>query len=127
MKSINNYIKYNPNYFSHAKASERYVDVEFFYEDNTFSGWIPIEYRRTGLNLVSEKEVEDYLMEIYPLLNPNKKEDWLKEQEIFWATYKSSAHETKSIFDAIKNGEWTCINCAVSNPNWARRYQDLKE
>lgn len=34
-----------------SKASEVYVSVRFTYEDYTWEGYVPIEYRRTGTSI----------------------------------------------------------------------------
>ena len=47
---------------AHSKASERYIDVIFQYDEGgVWVGSIPIEYRRTGIDLTEEKEINDYL------------------------------------------------------------------
>lgn len=127
MREVTKEIHYDPNKINHLKASESYIQVEFKYERNTLNYWIPIVYRRTGLNLVSTEEIEKYLQDIYPLLNPSNRLNWLKEQQEFWEIEKSNAIETKRVFDIISTGEWTCIGCKVDNQNWARRFQDIKE
>ena len=72
---------------SHRKASERYKDVTFYYEDGTvWEGSIPIEYRRTGTNLYEEKEIQEYLKKAYNYCQPSKRQKWLAEQEKFWAS-----------------------------------------
>ena len=39
----------------HSKASERYIHVVFSYPKGIkWDGWVPIEYRRTGIDLHSE-------------------------------------------------------------------------
>ena len=40
--------------------------------------------------------------------------------------YKKAV-ETKEIFHILKDGKWHCRNCDISNPNFARRIQDIKE
>ena len=110
----------------HSKASETYLNVEFNYNGNIWKGWIPIEYRRTGLFLEKEEEIIKYLNKVYDELNPKNYKNWLKEQEEFWKT--KNAKVTKSFFDVLSKGNWTCVNCQLpANPNWARRIQDLKE
>ena len=42
---------------SHNKASETYLDVKLMYENEIWTGWIPIEYRRTGLFLKEDKDI----------------------------------------------------------------------
>lgn len=130
------YVKLNPNitvlnnyhrYF-HSKASEEYIDVVFQYPDlkKSFEYRIPVEYRRTGVSLKSESDINRYLNCIYEQLNPCNHSDWIKEQGDFWA--KRKAVTTKSFFDSLIKGGWQCTVCTLpSNPNFARRIQDLKE
>lgn len=112
----------------HSKASEEYLNVEYYYPGGQkWVGWIPIVYRRTGLFLSTENEINDYLNDLYPQLNPQKYGKWLDEQKLFWEE-KPNAAITKSFFDALCTFKWTCVNCGLpQNPNWARRIQDLKE
>lgn len=39
------------------KASEEYVHVKFFYPDvhKEWDGWVPVEYRRTGVSIPADK------------------------------------------------------------------------
>ena len=124
---VNDNIEYESNEYSHLKASERYIDVEMKYQSGTFRGWIPIEYRRTGINLHTQEEISNYLISIYEYLNPSNKQKWFDEAEKYWTEEKPGASETKTVFDALKSGDWKCVNCEISNPNWARRFQDIKE
>lgn len=125
---FNKLISYSTEQHFHSKASERYIEVVMDYgDDGKFEGWIPIEYRRTGLNLTSQDDIEKYLISIYSYLNPKNRDSWFEGEETFWKSEKSNAGETKKVFDALKSGNWVCVNCEISNPNWARRFQDLKE
>lgn len=111
------------------KASEEYVHVTLHYPDvdQQWDGWVPVEYRRTGVSIPSEDRagLEEYLNNIYNQMHPDRYPAWLNEQEQFWASKR--AVETKEIFDILKDGVWHCRNCEISNPNFARRIQDLKE
>ena len=112
---------------AHAKASEEYVQVEFKFGSHTWSGWIPVEYRRTGVSIRDTSELHEYLNSVYEQLNPENLESWYAAQTEFWAG-KSRAAVTKSFFDSLVKGGWQCVNCTLPpNPNWARRIQDLKE
>lgn len=114
-------------YKEHKKASEVYVYVEFKYPEEILKVAVPIEYRRTGLCLTSQEEVEEYLEQVYEEIKPEKHKQWLKEQSEFWKG-KSEAKITKSFFDALSCNDWLCVSCQIpQNPNWARRIQDLKE
>ena len=35
----------------HSKASEEYIHVRFEYDDSVWDGWVPVEYRRTGVSI----------------------------------------------------------------------------
>jgi hypothetical protein len=110
----------------HRKASERYRDVTFFYEDSqSWEGSIPIEYRRTGIDLCEPSEIDEYLAKVYDYCHPYQREKWLEEQEKFWENKQKQ--ETWELFQILKTFQWTCISCNYDNPNWARRNQDLKE
>ena len=112
----------------HAKASEEYISVEFKYGERLKKVWVPVKYRRTGVDLQSREEVEKYLDSIYDYLNPDNVQKWKKTEEEFWKREKPNADTTKSFFDALGDCEWHCRNCSLpQNPNFARRIQDLKE
>ena len=70
----------------YSKASEEYVHVKFDYAGSTWDGWVPVEYRRTGVSIKRE-EVEKltaYLNKVYEQMNPANFQSWLKRQEQFW-------------------------------------------
>ncbi|MDY3758376.1 MAG: restriction endonuclease [Treponema sp.] len=114
----------------HSKASERYVDVSFTYHEKTIYTSVPIEYRRTGLDIPGDdtKAITEYLDKIYDELNPKNWDNWRNEQKKFW-NEKANAGVTKAFFDGLaQTFDYTCVNCQLpQNPNWARRIQDLKE
>jgi hypothetical protein len=58
-------------------------------------------------------------------IHPSKYDAWKKEQDKLWEATRSV--ETKDIFYILSDGKWHCRNCDISNPNFARRIQDLKE
>lgn len=113
---------------AHSKASERYVDVTFVYEDGaSWEGSIPVEYRRTGTNLQSDEEIQAYLLEVQPHCHSATWPQWKAETEKFWAD-KPGATITKAFFDALLSFQWTCVTHECPpNPNWARRIQEIKE
>lgn len=113
---------------SHSKASERYVDVVFRYEGYPpWDGSIPIEYRRTGIDLVEDDEVNEYLAKVYEHCHPGNWDPWREEQAKFWES-KPRADVTKEFFDGLTSFGWTCGGCELpANPNPARRIQDIKE
>lgn len=111
------------------KASEEYVHVKFRYPDvrKEWDGWVPVEYRRTGVSIPAEdgQALEDYLNHIYAQMHPSLYKTWAEEQDRLWNATRSV--ETKEIFNILKDGHWHCRNCEISNPNFARRIQDIKE
>jgi hypothetical protein len=112
----------------HAKASERYIDVIFKYDDGSkLDTSVPIEYRRTGTD-VPDNEVDDYLERVRTEADPAQWAKWKAEQISFWAD-KPGAGVTKSFFDVLTKGfKWSCATCTLpNNPNFARRIQDLKQ
>lgn len=112
---------------NHSKASEEYVDVIFHYKEDDWKGWVPIVYRRTGLDLKTDDEINKYLNKVYEELDPKNHIQWSIEQIEFWET-KPNASVTQSFYCALSDGNWHCVNCELpNNPNWARRIQDLKE
>lgn len=120
-------MKKNP--IINSKASEIYVSVIFKYENYEWKGYVPIEYRRTGIFIdYNDKEsLYEYLNKIYDEMNPSKLEDWKIKQEEFWKT-KPKAKITKSFFDKLSEGGWKCGACEMPrNTNPQRRIQDLKE
>lgn len=113
---------------SHTKASEVYIDVEFRYPEEKFvwNGSIPIEYRRTGISAKNENEIAKLLDEMYEFLNPKNYKSWLSDQKKYWD--ESNKAITRPIFEALIDFKWKCVHCEIpKNPNWARRFQDIKE
>lgn len=113
----------------HSKASEAYIHVHFVYprQNTGWMGWVPIEYRRTGVSINSDEELIAYLNKVYEQMHPSNMEKWQADQDIFWEQ-KKGAQTTKGFFDALRYGGWKCVECQLpKNPNWARRIQDLKE
>lgn len=114
---------------SNSKASETYVSVAFTYGNKIWEGFIPIEYRRTGvfIDFDDKETLYSYLNSVYEEMNPINLENWNKAQREFWKT-KPRANTTKSFFDVLAEGGWKCGSCEMPrNNNPQRRIQDLKE
>lgn len=113
--------------YHNTKAQEEYVHVIFEYDSGKWDGYVPVEYRRTGISIKDDEEEKlyEYLNYIYDQMNPDNYETWLEKQNEFWQDSRSDV--TKPIFDVLKDGKWHCRNCDIDNPNFARRIQDLKE
>ena len=129
MSLNSNIVLFKEERYKNTKASEEYVHVKFKYPDikKEWEGWVPVEYRRTGVSIpVSAKtELEEHLNSIYEQMHPSKYKAWVTEQDQYWNATRSV--ETKEIFNTLKDGKWHCRNCDISNPNFARRIQDIKE
>ncbi len=129
MDELNPNIQILEREIHHNKASEVYVRVSFYYPENgsTWDGYVPIEYRRTGVFIDTEPGLIEHLNYVYDQMRPSKYDAWMKNQEEFWKT-RPNATVTKSFFDILATGGWKCVGCQLpNNPNWARRVQDLKE
>lgn len=113
----------------HTKASESYLSVRFSYPNGVHRDvWIPIVYRRTGLDLDTDAKIFSYLDSIYDYLNPSNYDSWRKQETKHWDDELSGKDVTRPFFDALIDFEWHCVNCSLPpNPNWARRTQDIKE
>ncbi len=118
----------DPTRKKHSKASEEYIHVKFQYPNGFWDGWVPVEYRRTGVSIKSEDELYEHLNAVYADMQPACFSQWIDEQKAFWTVEKPNAGTTKAFFDSLVHGGWQCVDCTLpKNPNWARRIQDLKE
>lgn len=111
----------------HRKADEQYISVRFDYGSSQWVGFVPVEYRRTGISIEHTAEAEEkYLKQVFQQMHPDNHIQWAVEQDEFWRVKRPGP--TKDFFDALKVGRWLCVKCQLpANPNWARRVQDLKE
>lgn len=127
--ALNSNIKLFSGRTVNTKASEQYVHVKFLYPDvhKEWDGWVPVEFRRTGVSIPEgdNEALANHLNNVYDQMHPSKYEVWKKEQDKLWNLSRSV--ETKDIFYILNDGKWHCRNCDISNPNFARRIQDLKE
>ena len=70
MELNKNIVIVEPNKKVHTKASEEYYHVQFKYEDSVWDGWVPTEYRRTGVSVQNKEEFIERLNNVYEQLNP---------------------------------------------------------
>lgn len=86
----------------HSKASEEYIHVEFAYKDSSWDGWVPVEYRRTGVSIKGNEtqRLTAYLNKVYEQMNPVNLQSWLEKQEKFWREEKPNAATTKAFLIA---------------------------
>lgn len=127
-ESLNENIKI-VQFREHSKASEKYVDVEIYDNQKTiWKGSIPYYYRRTGLFIESEEELAEYLNGIIEYFNEDKIKEFMKTEINRWNDEMSGKTTTKPFFDVLINMKWNSVkNDLPTNPNWARRIQDIKE
>ena len=113
---------------THARASEKYIHVILKYPTYSRDWWVPIEYRRTWLNLVEEEEISAHLEFVYDQMKPENIEKRLIGEKKYWDEEKANAWVTRPFFEVLKTWWRKCVECTLpQNPNWARRIQDLKE
>ncbi|GHV63552.1 hypothetical protein FACS1894195_5750 [Bacteroidia bacterium] len=111
---------------SNTKASEEYVNVIFTQEGGTkWEGYVPYQYRRTGLHIELEDDLAKYLISIKPYFVKNRTEKWVKEELEFWKAEKTGAAVTFPFFEAMCSLKWT--DKFPLNDNPARRIQDIKD
>lgn len=83
-----NIVLYDEARYVNTKASEEYVHVKFKYPDvqSEWDGWVPVEYRRTGVSIPvsAKKELEEHLNNIYSQMHPANYKAWVAEQDRYW-------------------------------------------
>lgn len=111
----------------HSKASESYVEVAFYHEDEglVWEGYVPYFYRRTGLFLETEEELAAYLLKIKPYFSRQEIADWIAAEREIWEMTLSGRNVTKHFFFALATLEWTSDFPVNDNPQ--RRIQDIKD
>lgn len=113
----------------HNKASEAYVDVVLTLEDgSTWTGSVPVTYPKTGLDAQTAADCLEMLSKVRESWRPAAVSAFRAAADEFWEG--SSAVESRPFFDALVDdlGDWVCrVHRFPANPNWARRYQYLKE
>ena len=113
----------------HKKASEAYLDVIFHFPNvGKLEGSVPVNYRRTGIDAQSVEDCIIILKDAYASFESTNVTAWSKQAEAFWNDSKKDI--TRPFFDVLLNnlGKWVCQGCQLpTNPNWARRTQDIKE
>jgi len=111
---------------SNTKASEEYVNVKFTQTGGfVWEGYVPYQYRRTGLHIETEAELAKYLKSIKPYFVKSKMDKWVKDELKFWETEKANAAVTFPFFKSMCTLIWT--NDFPPNNNPQRRIQDIKE
>jgi hypothetical protein len=113
----------------HSKASEKYIDVEIYSEGEfVWYGSIPYYYRRTGLFIENEVDLVDYLKEIKKFFTKESLSNFVNTETKHWDEELFGKKTTKAFFDKLLNMKWNSVKKDFpTNPNWARRIQDIKE
>lgn len=114
----------------HLKASESYVDLKLEYPNDDFvwNGSIPYHYRRAGRFLDDPALIAALANEVYEAVKPANSKLWTQKESQLWNDKYAGRGVTKEFFMPLLNLEWNCISHDFpSNPNWARRIQDIKE
>lgn len=115
---------------SHAKTSEEYVIVRFYYPttDSVWEGWLPYRYRRLGIDITTAEELDAWLNTLYTACEPATASVWAQREGDRWSRDHGSKPITKLFFAQLLNLRWNCVALDLpANPNWARRIQDIKE
>lgn len=114
------------DFISNAKASEEYVDVKI---DNgngdVWCGYVPYQYRRTGVHITTEKELAEYLISIKSHFTKQNIKKFIQRERKFWKEEKADSDVTIEFFMAMLSMKWTDKFPANNNPQ--RRIQDIKE
>ena len=121
--------------YTHAKASEAYVEVDVIdaCDAPIWNGAIPYQYRRTGLRLGTEQEVADYLLSIRDCFLPANVQEWANRERRYWDDNFQKLPVTTPFFHKLLSMEWVYGHEFPLNPdgtpntNPQRRIQDIKD
>ena len=108
------------------KTSDKFLELTFHYEDESWEGAIPLKLRYQGyeveLNEV-KKSIEQYITQ----LNPINYKTWKTNADSKW---KNKSTQTYKVFDALCTNKWECRVCGPVpkvNPQAASRLRDIKK
>ena len=115
-----------------SKSSESYVKVTYKFEEGyTWDAVIPYIYRRSGLNLETEKDIAEYLIQIKPYFTNEARERWKETEWEKWKKIKDNAKNpdnlvTVNFFEVLLSFKEEVHNFP-SNTNPQRRFQEIKD
>lgn len=132
-------------FLDNTKASEYYIRTQFVQDDGfTWTAIVPYVYRRTGLDLKTEKDIADYLRSVKVYFTPEWIDSWVREEKSLCLADIEA--RTKKNEDKISRGKkpdeivtplvllplFSLKECnnktdLPANPNLQRRLQDLKD
>lgn len=116
---------------ANTKASDYFVRVTFT-QSNGFK-WetvVPYIYRRSGLNLSTDKEIADYLLKIKPYFSKNAMKLWKRTE---WAKWEAEREKSKNSDKLVTINFFKVLlsfkeeTIFPENPNPQRRFQDIKD
>lgn len=120
------------NILHNSKSSESYVKVEFEFDNSeNWDAVIPYVYRRSGLNLTSEKDIAYYLVSVKPYFRRDARESWRRKEWAKWKSTMDTAKDPESLvtinfFNTLLSFKEE-INNFPANSNPQRRFQDIKD
>lgn len=89
-----------------SKASEVYVSVIFTYGDIRWEGYVPIEYRRTGLSIKFEdkEKLYQYLNFVYVQMKPERVKNGKKSKKNFGILSQRQVQQKRFLIRLLKVG-----------------------
>ena len=114
------------------KASDYFVKVVFSFDnDEDWTAVVPYKYRRSGLDINTEKDVAEYLVSIKPYFTKETRKEWKKREWAKWEEVKKNVKNPEELvtIDFFKNllSFKEEVDSFPDNPNPQRRFQDLKD
>lgn len=108
------------------KTSDKYLEVQFIYDDYVWNGALPIVGQYQGLSL-TEAEVKETTSVFYEHLKRENRQKWVISALDKWEDKNS---ETFKVFNALLSCQWECRVCGPVpkvNPQPAARIRDIKK
>ena len=112
--------------FKVSKTQDWYVEVDFYYETETWSGCLPLLAEKNGIE-IPEKELEKYIPSFYSQLDERNKKQTVQRLIDRWKKQKET--ETHKVFMALTKCEWICRTCITGkiNDQPPARIRDIKK
>ena len=119
-------------FLSNTKASDYFVKTIFhFADEEDWTAVVPYIYRRSGLNLKSEKDISKYLISIKHYFKKDKREKWAKTEWAKWEAIKEKSTNPEKLitiqFFRILLSFKEEVDSFPQNANPQRRLQDIKD
>lgn len=119
-------------FLANSKASDYFIRSIFSFEDGfKWEAVVPYIYRRSGLNLTTEKEVAEYLCSIKPYFQEEVMIKWREDEWDKWLKIKQNAKNPDNLvtidFFKVLLSFKEEVDTFPQNPNPQRRFQDIKD